>query len=89
LSRTGLICFIYSVLIKIISQNATVTIFRLRRNTAIILFLFTTRDTKIAQRALCNLCARCALVVKINWEVKKKKNCGKNATVEFASGQES
>jgi hypothetical protein len=41
-------------------------------------------DTKVAQRALCNLCAHCALVVKINWEVKKKKNCGKNATVEFA-----
>jgi hypothetical protein len=32
-----------SVLIKIISQNATVAIFRLRRNTAVILFLFTAK----------------------------------------------
>jgi hypothetical protein len=52
-------------------------------------FLFTakTQWTKVAQRALCNLCVPCTLVVKINWEVKKKKNCGNNATVEFASGQ--
>ncbi|MDR2026607.1 MAG: hypothetical protein LBQ01_03495, partial [Prevotellaceae bacterium] len=55
LSRTGLICFIYSVLIKIISQHATVAIFRLRRHTAIILFLFTTRaqGTQRSHKELC------------------------------------